>query len=220
MDSRSWRTSDFQGANAPTSLDGTSVTIGGQPAFVEYISPGQLDVQVPSTIGTGPQRVVVTTAIGSSPAYVLGVSPLEPGLYAPSLTNVGGTQYVWAQLADLPLLTLAMPPGSVAGVTSRQAKPGETITLFGVGFGPVTPSIPAGETVQPGQSNSLAETFNVLFGGVPATQITYAGLAPNAIGLYQFNVVVPNISNSDMVPLTFTLGTETGAQTLYTAVHN
>jgi uncharacterized protein (TIGR03437 family) len=217
LDARSWRTSDFQGINAPISLDGTSVTIGGQPAFVEFISPGQLDVQVPSTIGTGPQRVVVTTAIGSGPAYVLGVSPLQPGLYAPSYTNVGGTQYVWAQLPDL---SIAMPPGSVAGVTSRQAKPGETIVMYGVGFGPVTPPIPAGQTVQPGQSNNLAETFNVLFGGVPAANITYAGLAPNAIGLYQFNVVVPNISNSDSVPLTFTLGTETGAQTLYTAVHN
>jgi uncharacterized protein (TIGR03437 family) len=94
------------------------------------------------------------------------------------------------------------------------------MVMYGVGFGPVTPSIPAGQTVQPGQSNNLAETFNVLFGGVPAAKITYAGLAPGAIGLYQFNVVVPKISNSDVVPLTFTLGTETGAQTLYTAVHN
>ena len=217
VDSRSWQTSDFQGAKAPTSLDGTYVTIGGQPAFVEFISPAQLDVQVPSTIGTGPQRVVVTTAGGSSPAYVLGVRPLEPGLYAPSYTKAGGTQYVWAQLPDG---SIVMPPGSVAGVTSRQAKPGETIVMYGVGFGPVTPSIPAGQTVQSGQSNNLAETFNVLFGGVPAAKITYAGLAPSAIGLYQFNVVVPNISNSDSVPLTFALGTETGPQTLYTAVHN
>jgi uncharacterized protein (TIGR03437 family) len=213
---RSWRTSDFQGVNAPTSLDGTYVTIGGQPAFVEFISPGQLNVQVPSTIGTGPQRVVVTTNLGTSPAYVLGVSPLEPGLYAPSFTNLGGKQYVWAQLTDG---SIVMPPGSVAGISSRQAKPGETIVMYGVGFGAVSPSIPAGQTVQSG--NKLAAAFSVSFGGVPATVIPYAGLAPNAIGLYQFNVVVPNnIPNSDAVPLTFTLGNGSGSQTLFTAVHN
>ena len=215
LDSRSWRTSDFHGFNAPTSLDGTSVTIGGQPAYVEFIAGGQLDVQVPSDIGTGPQRLVVTTGVGSSLPYILGVSPLQPGLYAPAFTNINGKQYVWAMLPDGSIL---LPPGSVAGVTSREAKPGETIVMYGVGFGPVNPSIPAGQTVQ--ASNQLAEPFNVLFGGVSAASIPYAGLAPGAIGLYQFNVVVPNVGNSDAIPLTFTLGNESGTQTLFTSVHN
>jgi uncharacterized protein (TIGR03437 family) len=215
LDSRTWKTSDFQGINAPTSLDGTTVTIGGQFAYVEFIAGGQLDVQVPSDIGTGPQRVVVTTSIGSSLPYVLGVSPLEPGLYAPSFTNINGTQYVWAMLPDG---SIALPPGSVPGVTSREAKPGEIMVMYGVGFGPVIPSIPAGQIVQ--QSNQLAETFNVQFAGVSAAGIPYAGLAPGAIGLYQFNVVVPNLANSDTIPLTFKLGNESGTQTLFTAVHN
>jgi uncharacterized protein (TIGR03437 family) len=215
LDSRSWRTTDFQGVNAPEMLDGTSVSIGGQPAFVAFIGGGQLNVQVPSNIGTGPQRLVVTTSIGSTVPYVVSVSPLEPGLYAPAFTNIGGTQYVWAMLPDG---SIALPPASVAGMTSRQAKPGETMTLYGVGFGAVSPAIPAGQIVQ--QKNQLAETFNVLFGGVPAPKISYAGLAPGAVGLYQFNVVVPNIGNSDAIPLTFTLGNGTGAQTLFTAVHN
>jgi len=214
LDSRSWRTSDFQGATAPEMLDGTSVTIGGQPAYVEFISGGQLDVQVPSDIGTGPQRLVVTNSIASGTPYILSVSPLEPGLYAPSLTNVGGTQYVWALLPDG---SIALPPGSVAGVTSRQAKPGETMVMYGVGFGPVSPAIPAGQIVQ--HATPLAEPFHVLFGGAPAT-VSFAGLAPGFVGLYQFNVVAPNVGNSDTIPLTFTLGNETGAQTLFTAVHN
>jgi uncharacterized protein (TIGR03437 family) len=216
VDSRSWGPSDFQGINAPTSLDGTYVTIGGEPAFVEFISGGQLDVQVPSDIATGPQRLVVTTGLGSSVPYVLAVSPLEPGLYVPSFTNVGGTQYVWAMLPDG---SIALPSGSVPGVVSRPAKPGETMVMFGVGFGPVTPSIPAGQTVQ--ANNQLAEPFNFLFGGVPASlPLPYAGLAPGAVGLYQFNVVVPNVANGNAIPLTFTLGNGTGAQTLVTAVHN
>jgi uncharacterized protein (TIGR03437 family) len=216
LDSRPWGTPDFQGINAPISLDGTSVTIGGESAYVAFISAGQLDVQVPSNIGTGPQRVVVTTSIASSVAYVVGVSPLEPGLYAPLLTNVGGTQYVWALLQDG---SLALPAGSVAGVVSRPAKPGETMVMYGVGFGPVSPAIPAGKIVQQSQEpNALAEPFNVLFGGAPAT-VSFAGLASGAVGLYQFNVVVPNVGAGNAIPLTFMLGSETGAQTLFTAVN-
>ena len=55
---------DFSGVNAPTSLDGTSVTIGGQPAFISYISPGQINAQVPTGSGTGAQPLVVTTSAG------------------------------------------------------------------------------------------------------------------------------------------------------------
>jgi uncharacterized protein (TIGR03437 family) len=214
LDARGWQTSDFTGINAPEILDGTSVTIGGEPAYVEYISPGQLNVQVPSDIGTGPQRVVVTTSIASSVPYVLGVEPLEPGLYAPALTNVGGTQYVWAQLTDG---SIALPTGAVSGIVTRPANPGETMVMFGVGFGAVSPAVPAGQTVQ--QDNALVEPFHVFFGGVPAAAISYAGLAPSAIGLYQFNVVVPNIPSGSAIPLTFTLGNETGAQSLFIAVN-
>ena len=48
----------------------------------------------------------------------------------------------------------------------------------------------------------------------------YSGLAPNYVGLYQFNIVVPNVAASNAVPLTFTLGGGGGTQTLYIAVQN
>jgi uncharacterized protein (TIGR03437 family) len=68
------------------------------------------------------------------------------------------------------------------------------------------------------QQNTLAEPFHIQFAGVPAT-VSYSGLAVGAVGLYQFNVVVPNVGDSDTIPLTFTVANEIGAQTLYTAVH-
>ena len=57
----------------------------------------------------------------------------------------------------------------------------------------------------------------VFFGPTQAT-VTYAGNAPGYIGLYQINVVVPNIPDSDLVPVTFALGDFAGAPTLYTSV--
>jgi uncharacterized protein (TIGR03437 family) len=213
VDSRSWNSNDFQGINAPTSLDGTSVTIGGQPAYVAFIGNQQLNVQVPSDIATGPQRIVVYTGAGqSAPIQPIAVEPLQPGLYAPATSKIGGMQYVWAQLGDG---SIVLPSGASGSAPSRPAKVGEIVTMYGVGFGPVSPTIPAGQIVQ--QSNTLAERFNIQFGGVPAT-VSYAGLAPGAVGLYQFNVAVPNVGAGSAIPLTFTVANYTGQQTLYTAV--
>ena len=54
---------------------------------------------------------------------------------------------------------------------------------------------------------------------MPAS-VSYSGLAPGFVGLYQFDVVVPNIPASAAVPVEFSLGGKAGTQTLYTAVGN
>jgi len=212
-DSRQWAGGDFNGVNAPTSLDGTKVTIGGQPAFIDYISPIQVNAQVPSSVGAGSQQVTVTTARGVSGVYTITVNAEQPGLLAPSSFNIGGKQYAAALFSDG--ITYVLPPGAIAGLPSRRAQPGDSITLYGIGFGPVTPSIPAGQIVQ--QTNALALPFDVFFGPTEAT-VSYAGLAPNAVGLYQFNLLVPNVTASDLIPLTFTLAGISATQTLYLAV--
>jgi uncharacterized protein (TIGR03437 family) len=191
----------------------TKVTIGGQPAFIDYISPGQVNAQVPSNAGSGPQPVIVTTAAGASSPYTVTVNAEQPGLLAPSSFNMGGKQYAAALFSDG--ATYVLPPGAIAGLASRRAQPGDAITLYGIGFGPVTPTISAGQIVQ--QTNALALPFHLFFGGTEA-MVSYSGLAPNAVGLYQFNVIVPQVSSSDAVPLTFTLAGASGTQTLYIAV--
>ena len=213
--SRSWTGGDFSGVNAPTSLDGTKVTIGGQLAFIDYISPTQVNAQVPSNVGTGSQPVIVTTTAGPSAASTITVNQQQPGLLAPSSFIVGGKQYAAALFSDG--ATFVLPPGAIAGVPSRRAKAGDSITLYGVGFGAVTPNTPAGQVVQ--QTNTLAAQLHFLLGQTEA-MVSYDGLAPNAVGLYQFNVTVPNVAASDTVPLTFTLGGVAGTQTLYIAVQN
>jgi len=214
VDSRVWAYSDFRALIGPTSLDGTTVYIGTQPAYIDYISGGQINALIPSTVGPGQQQVTVQTAYGTSAPYAITVNPRQAGVYAPAAFRLGGKQYAWAILPDG---TPVLPPNAIPGTTSRQAKPGETITLFGVGFGAVTPSIPAGMFVQ--TFNAVTTPLQILFGQAGAA-ISYAGLAPGFVGLYQFNVTVPTIGNSDAIPLTFSLGGSAGPQTLYTAVHN
>lgn len=210
-----WAASDFNGVNAPTALKGTTVTVGGVPAFIDYVSPTQVNAQVPSGLTAGTQPVVVTTAGGTSLPYAVQVNPVEPGMLAPPVFQLNGHQYVVALFPDG--VTYVLPPGVTSAVPTARAKAGDTILLYGVGFGPVTPNIPAGQIAE--QSSSLASNLQVSFGGTPA-KVAYDGLTPNFVGLYQFNVVVPNVAASDTVPLTFSVGSTAGTQSLVIAIGN
>jgi len=211
---RTWTAADFSGNNAPTSLDDLQATVGDQRAFIEYISPGQINAQLPFDIGTGPLQITVTNLNGTSAPFEITVNTTQPGLLAPAFWKIGGKQYVVATTADG--RTYIVPSGTQIGNSSRPAKPGETIVLYGVGFGPVAPTIDAGQIVT--QLNQLVEPFAIIFGQTPA-QVSYSGLAPGLVGLYQFDVLAPAVADSDLVPLTFSLGGVAGGQALYTAVH-
>ena len=215
-DTRAWSQADFHNtALAPTSLDGTQVTIAGVSAYVAYISPRQVNAQVPLNVPTGAQQIAVTTANGTSAPYTVTVNQTQPGLLAPSTFQIGGNQYLAALFNDG--VTYVLPTGAISGIPSRPAHVGETIVMYGVGFGPVSPPFPAGEII-PQVPTFLTQSFQVFFGQTPAATPSYYGLAPGVIGLYQFNVVVPNVPASNAVPVTFTLGGVAGTQTLYTAV--
>jgi uncharacterized protein (TIGR03437 family) len=209
---RAWAAADFNGIQAPTSLAaggvmGTSVTIAGLNAYVYFISPGQVDVQVPSGVPAGTQPLVLTTAGGSSIIYNVTINALEAGLLSPVAFNLKNGQNIAAQFSGTSTFVL---PVAVTGITTQRCKPGDYLTLYGVGFGGVSPNILAGQIVQ--QQNSLQAGFNISFAGVPAT-ILYAGLAPGYVGLYQINIQVPNVAASDSVPVTFSLGGSPGLQT-------
>lgn len=217
-DTREWGGSDFTGPNnedAPTSLDGVEVIIGGQKAFIDYISssPGQVNAQLPSNIATGGMlQLTVSNGASTSAPVSLMVNATEPGLLASAPFNIGGKQYVVAILQDG---SYVLPVGAIVGVNSRPAKPGELVTMYGIGFGSVMPSFRAGVVVS--KPNSLASSFQMMFGQTQA-QLKYDGLAPSFVGLDQFDVVVPAVPDNNLVPLTFTLGGVPGAQQLYTAV--
>src|SRR5262249_10099087 len=145
---------------APISLDGTTVTVGGQLASISYISPTQVNALLPFNVPAGAQQLIVTSSVGSSAAFQVTVAPTQPGLLALPQFVSGGKQYVVGLFLDGQ--TYVGPPGAFPGFPSRPARPGETIVLFGLGFGTVTPSIAAGQIVQ--QSNSTTAPVQMLFG--------------------------------------------------------
>jgi uncharacterized protein (TIGR03437 family) len=213
--SQTWAGTDFKGNQAPTTLGSTTVTIGGLPAYIDFVSPNQVNAQVPSGLTPGPQPVVVTMPGGVSVAKTVQLNATEPGLWAPSVFDQPAGQYVGALLPNG--ATFILPPGLTNAVPTSRAHVGSTIIMYGVGFGAVSPSIPAGQIVT--QTNNLASSVQILFAGVPGT-VQFAGLVAGNVGLYQFNVVVPNVASSDTVPVTFTLGGTPGTQQLIIPIGN
>jgi uncharacterized protein (TIGR03437 family) len=210
-----WAPKDFVNGVGPTSLGNVSVSIGGKPAFIDFVSPGQVNALIPSDAPTGVVPITLTNPNGVSDNFFITVNPTAPGLLAPPIFTVAGKQYLAALLPDNQ--TFALPVNAIAGVPSRPAKPGESLTIFGVGFGPVTGGFTAGTIVT--DLNALTTQFQLQLGSVAVTP-AYAGLAPSFTGLYQFNVTVPIMNANAAVPVGFTLGGTKGTQTLYIAVGN
>jgi len=182
---REWAGGDFIDGAAPTSLDEVSVTVGGQRAFVRFVSPGQLNVQVPATVPTGgPQPIVVTTRGQSGPAMMLDLQRLAPGLFAPPAARQGPAQFVVPVRPSTGQLI-----ATAVGFPLVEAIPGETLLFFGVGFGRVDSTVPIAGQVVTGAPRLIAPvTFKI--DDVNA-EVTFAGLVAGSLGLYQFNVVIP-----------------------------
>jgi len=197
---RSWAGGDFNGSKAPTSVDGVSVTINGIPGYVAYVSPTQVNVQAPDDPSVGPGiEIQVSNRNGKSNVLTLPKAAIAPALLGHPAFKVNGTQYVVAQFTDQ---TFVGKAGLIAGLNFRPAKPGELVTIFAVGCGPVTPATPAG-TIASGLT-SLQTTPSFKFGAATAT-VQYGGLVAGLVGLYQFNLIVPNVPAGD-VPLTMEIG--------------
>ena len=210
---REWAGWDFTGANAPKVIEGVSVTVGGKDAFVRYVSPGQVNVQVPDGIGVGPVQVIVKNEAGSSDPISLTAAARAPQALATAAWNVGGRQLVLALFPDNK--TFVAKVGEIAGIATRPAKVGETIIVYVIGAGATNPVVAAG-VIASGTTSLMNATAK--FGDAPAT-VLYAGLAPGFVGLYQFNLVVPSIGAGD-VKLTLSVDGVAVTQDLTTVVGN
>jgi uncharacterized protein (TIGR03437 family) len=194
-----WQVSDIVNGALPTSLQGVSVTINNIPAYISYISPTQINVLAPDDTATGPVPVVVTVGGQASNSFTT-----QKNQFSPAFLTFNGT-YVAAEHLNY---TLLGPPGLFPSAPTTPAAPGETIVLYGVGFGPTNPAQPTGQL--PTTAPPLANNVTMTIGGIAVTP-AFAGLSGS--GLYQFNVVVPASLGSGDAALTATVGgvpTQTG----------
>jgi uncharacterized protein (TIGR03437 family) len=205
---RTWAGGDFNGVNAPTSLDGVSVTVNGKPAFVYYVSPTQININTPDDTATGPVPIQVKNSLGASNVGNVNRARVSPSLQTVPQFLIGGKQYVVALTPDF--LTFIGRPNMLAGVAFIPAKPGSTIALYALGCGPTNPPTQAG--VVAAGAAPLALAYELRIGGVPAS-VSFAGIVGGSIGLYQFNVLVPNVPAGDQ-PIELTVDGVSAGQNL------
>jgi uncharacterized protein (TIGR03437 family) len=179
---RTWTLDELAAGQFPASLDNVSVTINGKAAYVEYVNPEKINVLTPSDDAVGPVEVRVVSNGQTSNQAIMNLQP-----FAPSLLTFDGKR-VATTPGDNSMLDQS---GNFFSASTLPApvKPGDTIVLYGTGFGPTDPVVPAGQV--PDGAASLTTPVTITIGGVTAT-VTFAGLAPPFPHIYQFNVQVPD----------------------------
>ena len=181
--SRIWQAGDFTGNRLPTALDGVSVKVNNQEAPVYFISPTQINALAPADTTVGPVSVTVTTAAGTSAPVNATMQRYAPAFF---MFDADNRRYLAAVHADG---TFVGRPGLFgSALTSRPAKPGDSILLFGTGFGPTRPEVPANEVFSGAAPLADPSQLKMQIGNADAT-VAFAGLVGS--GLYQFNVIVP-----------------------------
>jgi len=178
---RIWRAEEIEDGVLPTELDGVSVRINGRPAAVFFISPGQLNVQAPDDTPGGGVLVEVLREGEVIGALEVSLEPFAPGFFE---FEPEGRRFIAAVHPDGTLVGKPDPFGGA--LEARPAKPGDIILLFGTGFGPTDPPVPAGEVFT--GAADLANEVEIRFGEIRA-EVPFAGLS--GAGLNQFNVRVP-----------------------------
>jgi len=201
-----WSKSIING-QLPSALDSINVSINGKPAYIYDISPGLMNVQSPD-VGTGPAQIRVTTPGGTSTSY-----STTSQLYSPAL-------WIWPN--NQPVATHL--DGSIAAkngtfVTSTvPAKPGEVIAIWGTGFGPTNPAVPAGQL--PGQSSG-APTLQPVSATLNGVNISVIGAAISTFpGDYEIAIQIPaSIADGDYPLILSVNGVQSPSNVLLTVLH-
>jgi uncharacterized protein (TIGR03437 family) len=171
----------------PTVLNHLTVFIDGIAAPLYYISPTQINVQIPWEVATDPNATIdisngVWNAVGNA-----NVQSSSPGIFEVDSQHDAAILHL-----NFKLVSAADP-----------AVPGEPIIVFATGLGPVSPSQPDGMAASSAQlANTIAPTQVQI--GSKTTPTSFSGLAPGFVGLYQINTVVPQVT-AGANPITLTV---------------
>ena len=158
----------------PTQLSGTSVSIDGAPAPLYFVSPGQINAQIPFGITKSTVTLSVAAAACTSAPYPLALSSSSPGIFSKPQDGKGAALAFDATFHELSTIV------------------SEPFVIYATGLGATNPLAVAGE---PGASseplNRLVGEVQVYVGDLRAV-VQYAGLAPGVAGVYQVNVLPPS----------------------------
>lgn len=201
-----------------TTIGNVSVRFNDVPAPLHFVSPGQINAQLPWNLlqgaQTGTGTVVVTRGGASSQGRTFPLAQVSPGIY--TVTAMGTGPGVVVNLDDG---SLAQPAGSITNYPTRPARIGGAIIIYATGLGPVDPPVANGAA----SLDALRRTVlmpSVLVGG-REMQVLFSGLSPQFPGVYQLNVVLTSDApTGGAVPIQLRTGGLTSTDRVTIAVSN
>ena len=181
---RAVRPGDLVTGRLPQSLAGVTVSIRWQPVPLFFVSPGQINAQIPSMMPPGNWILRVNRENLLSNEAMVEVRAVSPGLFAWPLSLVEGPLRAAVTHQDFSPVGRADPEGATP------AHPGELIVLWATGLGPTTQILLDGEL--PHSAAWIILPFKVWLNevAVPGHLVFYAGQAPGLAGLYQVNLIL------------------------------
>ncbi|HVY91425.1 MAG TPA: choice-of-anchor V domain-containing protein [Bryobacteraceae bacterium] len=202
----------------PTTLGGASVTINNKPGYMWVAVPhaignvDQINVQAPDDTATGTVTVQVTNATNGTATSTVTLASVGP-----SFSVLGDAANHAAAVILTPdgsgayqnhTYDIDGPQGNSLGYATRPVKAGETLVLYGVGFGPTNPAVQAGQPYV--GAAKITNSLQITIGGVPVpdSDVQFAGIVGQ--GLYQINIVVPpGLGTGDKALLATVAGVQT-----------
>ncbi len=188
--------------NFPITLGGTSVKIDGQAAYLSYVSPGQINLQVPNDSTTGSVSVDVTTANGTGSSTVT-LAEFGPAFFLLDAKHVAGIilRKDGSGAYGGGTYDIIGPTGTTLGYKTVAAEAGDVVELYGNGFGPTNPAVPAGQAF-----SEAAPTTDPVMVRINNVSVTPAFAGLSGAGLYQINLTVPSNLGTGDVSLQATVG--------------
>lgn len=186
----------------PTSLAGVSVQINGKAAFLQFVSPAQINLLTPADTSRGSIAVTVTNSAGTSNSVTTTATDVLPGL-----STLSG--FVRAVRSDG---TIINGTGNAESgyETSAAIGQGNLLSLYGTGFGGTSASLADGLVFTGAYPTTNAVT--VMIGDIDAP-VSFAGLV--GAGLYQINVTIPDTladGDHDVIATVAGVSSQTGAR--------
>jgi uncharacterized protein (TIGR03437 family) len=155
------------------SISGVSVTVNDSILPLLFVSPQQINAQLPSTLAEGNYTLIVHNTAKPDISGDFTVARNAPGLF---FNTVDSTAYAMALHADGSMVT-----------TDSPAAGGETISLLGTGFGPYQTAVIDG-FFPPNPPPALADSVVLSVGGVNPTPTVTAGPGFTGVALTEFEV--------------------------------
>jgi len=158
----------------PTTVSGTSVFIGGITAPLFYVSPGQVNAQIPFELTAGNQYQVIVNANGA----LTTPQPIQLTAAVPAILQFTSGAVV-AQHTDGTLILDTAP-----------AVPGESVVIYLTGLGATDVLVPSGTASPASPLANVVDTPVLTLNGA-TIPVQFAGLTPTLVGLYQINFQIP-----------------------------